>query len=432
MSPETIGIIGVILLVVLLFSRMWIGAAMTLIGFIGYAYLRGIEPAFAVLGQIPYTTVAYYPISAVPLFLLMGVVIANTQMGDDMYLAAHKWVGHYRGGLAIATIIACAIFAAITGSSLAGAATMGKIAVPQMKKYNYNMELATGCVACAGTLAILIPPSLIFILYGILTENSVGQLFMAGFLPGLLLSSLFVVTVAIITARNPKAGPPGPKSSFREKMISLKSLWHTLILIFLVLGGIYAGIITPTEAGGIGACGALIINAVTRRLTLRRFLDSILEASMTTAMIMLLMVGAFVFMKFLAISRLPFLLSQTIAALTVPPSVILIGVIILYILLGMFLDVISAVVLTVPILYPSVVAMGYDPIWFGVIIVLLVEMGVVTPPVGINVYVLGPMVNVPLGVIFKGIVPFCVAIIVCIIMLIIFPQIALFLPSTMG
>jgi C4-dicarboxylate transporter DctM subunit len=431
MSSETIGIIGIILLVVLLFSRMWIGAAMTLIGFIGYAYLRGIEPAFAVLGQIPYTTVAYYPISAVPLFLFMGVIIANTEMGDDMYFSAHKWVGHYRGGLAIATIIACAIFAAITGSSLAGAATMGKIAVPQMKKYNYDMELATGCVACAGTLAILIPPSLIFILYGILTETSVGQLFIAGFLPGLLLSLLFVVTVAIITARNPKAGPPGPKSSFREKIFSLKSLWHTLILIILVLGGIYAGIITPTEAGGIGACGALIITVVTSRMTFRRFLDSILEASMTTAMIMLLMVGAFVFMKFLAISRLPFLLSQTIAGLTVPPSVILIGVVILYIILGMFLDVISAVVLTVPILYPSVVAMGYDPIWFGVIIVLLVEMGVVTPPVGINVYVLGPMVNVPLGIIFKGIIPFCMAVVVCIIMLIIFPQIALFLPSTM-
>jgi tripartite ATP-independent transporter DctM subunit len=348
-----------------------------------------------------------------------------------MFFAAHKWVGHYRGGLAMATIIACAIFAAITGSSLAGAVTMGKIAVPQMKKYNYDMELATGCVACAGTLAILIPPSLIFILYGILTENSVGQLFMAGFLPGILLSSLFIVTVAIITARNPKAGPPGPKYRFKEKIISLKRLWHTLLLIILVLGGIYAGIITPTEAGGIGACGALMINAVTRRLTLKKVFDSLLEACMTTAMIMLLMVGAFVFMKFLAISKLPFLLSQTIAGLTVSPLVVLMGVIVLYILLGMFLDVISAVVLTVPILYPSIVALGYDPIWFGVIIVLLVEMGVVTPPVGLNVYVLGPMVNVPLGVIFKGIVPFCVAISVCIIILIIFPQIALFLPSTM-
>jgi C4-dicarboxylate transporter DctM subunit len=431
MSSETVGLIGIILLVALLFSRMWIAAAMTLIGFVGYAYIRGIESAFAVLGQIPYTTVAYYPISAVPLFLFMGVIIANTQMGDDMYFAAHRWVGQYRGGLAIATIIACAIFAAITGSSLAGSVTMGKVAVPQMKKYNYDMELATGCVACAGTLAILIPPSLIFILYGILTESSVGQLFMAGFLPGLLLTSLFILAIAIITARNPQAGPPGPGSGFKEKIISLKRLWHTLILFILVLGGIYTGIFTPTEAGGIGAFGALIITAVTRRLTFRRFLDSILETSLTTAMIMLLIVGAFVFMKFLAISKLPFLLSETIAGLALPSVVIMMGIILLYILLGMFLDVISAVVLTIPILYPSIVAMGYDPIWFGVIIVLLVEMGVVTPPVGINVYVLGPMVGVPISTIFKGIIPFCVAIIVCIIILIIFPQIALFLPSTM-
>jgi tripartite ATP-independent transporter DctM subunit len=293
------------------------------------------------------------------------------------------------------------------------------------------MELATGCVACAGTLAILIPPSLIFILYGILTENSVGQLFMAGFLPGLLLTSLFIVAVAIITARNPQAGPPGPGSGFKEKIISLKRLWHTLILFILVLGGIYTGIFTPTEAGGIGAFGALIITAVSRRLTFRRFLDSILETSLTTAMIMLLIVGAFVFMKFLAISKLPFLLSEIIAGLTLPSVVIMMGIILLYILLGMFLDVISAVVLTIPILYPSIVAMGYDPIWFGVIIVLMVELGVVTPPVGINVYVLGPMVGVPISTIFKGIIPFCVAIIVCVIILIIFPQIALFLPSTM-
>jgi len=431
MSPETVGIIGIAILVVLLFARMWIGLAMAIIGFLGYAYLRDFGGAFTVVAQIPFTTIAYYPIACIPLFLLMGTVVSNTKMGEDLYDTAYTWIGRLRGGLAMATVIACALFAAITGVSIAAAATMSKITLPEMRRYKYDDSLASGCVACAGTLAILIPPSLAFILYGIITEQPIGKLFMAGIFPGILLSGLFILTIIIITTLRPEAGPAGPKTSFKEKIVSLKNTWHMILLFLLVLGGIYGGIFTPTEAGAVGAFGAILITAVSRRLTPKNFLVSLLEAGKTTAMVMLLIIGAFIFMKFLAVSKVPFMLGEVIAVLPVPPMVTFVGIVLLYVLLGMFLDVMSALVLTLPIIFPAIIALGFDPIWFGVIMVIVVEMGLVTPPVGMNVFVISGATDIPLSTVFRGVFPFLIPMIICIALLAIFPQIALFIPSMM-
>lgn len=431
MSPELVGIIGIAVLVVLLIARMWIGLAMAMVGFLGLVYLKGFDSAFGALGTVPYKYISIYPISAIPLFIFMAIVIANTGISTSLFNTAHKWLGQLRGGLAMASVLACGGLAAIMGDSVAEVVTMSKVAVPEMRKHNYDSQLASGCVAAGGTLGILIPPSLGFILYGILTEQSIGMLFMAGIMPGILLTLLFMVTITIITARRPSAGPPGPKTSVKEKIVSLKGTWHVLLLFVLIMGGIYAGIFTPTEAGAVGAFGALVISAASRRLTLKRFFDSLLEATKITVMIMLLIVGAFILMKFLAISKLPFMLAGTISGLQLPTYAIFAGIIILYILLGMFLDVFAAVVLTIPVIYPLVVAMGFDSIWFGVVIVLILEMGLITPPVGLNVYALAGVTDIPLHTIFRGVLPFVVAMIICVILLVVFPQIALFIPSKM-
>jgi tripartite ATP-independent transporter DctM subunit len=361
----------------------------------------------------------------------MAMVISNTGIGASLFKTAHTWLGQLRGGLAMAGVLASGGLAAIMGDSVAEVVTMGQVAVPEMRKYKYDDQLATGSVAAGGTLGILIPPSLGFILYGILTEQSVGMLFMAGILPGILLTFLFLVAIRIITAFRPSAGPPGPKTSLKEKIVSLKGTWHVLLLFLLIIGGIYGGIFTPTEAGGVGAFGAIVISAVSRRLTIKILLDSLLEATKITAMIMLLIVGAFILMKFLALSKLPFMLSQAIGGHSLPPFAVFTGIILLYIILGMFLDIFSAIVLTIPLIFPLVLEMGFDPIWFGVIMVLVMEMGLITPPVGLNVFALAGVTGIPLHTIFRGVLPFVLAMIICIIFLAIFPQIALFLPSLM-
>ena len=432
MSAELIGLIGVVILVVLLlFFRMWIGLAMALVGSLGILYLQGFKQAFGVMCTVPYETVAYYPIAALPLFVLMGVIVGNTSIGEDLYYAVYKWIGSLRGGLASATVLACAVFASITGSSATGTVLMSKVALPQMRRYEYDDAMASGCIASAGTMGILIPPSMGFILYGLLTEQSIGKLFMAGFLPGILLTILMILAITIITAFRPEAGPAGPKTTFKEKVASLKRIWHVMLLFLLVLGGIYGGIFTPTEAGAIGAFGAFVIVVITRQLTRKIFQEILKESVTTSAMIFFIVVGAFIFMKFLGISKLPFALVKIIEQLQVSKYVIIAGIILLYILLGMFLEIYSAVTFTIPIIYPIIVALGFDPIWFGVIIVLIIEMGLITPPVGMNVFILSGMTGIPLDTIFRGIVPFFIAMVICVLLLVIFPEIALFLPRTM-
>jgi tripartite ATP-independent transporter DctM subunit len=426
-----IGLIGLAVLLILLFSGMWIGAAMATVGFVGYAIIAGFKPALAMVSQIPFTTMAWYPLTCVPLFIFMGIVIYRSEIGKDLYGTAYAWLGQFRGGLAMATVVACALFAAITGVSSPALATLGKVAVPEMRKYKYDDKLATGSLVCAGTMAFLIPPSVAFIIYGILTENSIAKLFMAGFFPGILLTCLFIATIAIITARRPAAGPAGPKTSWKEKIVSLKGTWAMIVLFLLIIGGIYGGIFTPTEAGAVGAFAALVIAFVMRRFSFRKLLDSLTEAGQTTAFIMLLIIGAYILMKFLAVSQLTLALGSVVTELAVPRMVIFAAIVVLYLILGMFLDIVSAVILTIPVLYPAVIALGFDPIWYGVMVVILIEIGLVSPPVGMDAFVLSGVTGIPLGTIFRGAVPFLIAMLVCIVILIVFPQIALFLPGTM-
>lgn len=431
MSPEIIGAIGIAVLLILLFSRMWIGFAMGIVGFVGYAVISGLTPALSVLTLEPYRQLSNYIISVLPMFIFMGVLTSNTGISEDLYRSTHTWVGQLRGGLAMATTFACALFAAICGSSLAGTITMGKVAVPEMKKYNYDDSLATACVAAGGTLGILIPPSIGFILYAILTELSVGKLFMAGIGPGILLTLLICLIIGVIAWFRPALAPPGPKTTFKDKVKSLKHTWAMVAIFLLVMGGIYGGIFTPTEAGAIGAFGAIIVSIINRRLTRKRFVDSVVETVQTTGMIAGIIIGAFVFMRFMTVSHLPFALSEIIEGLPFGRYIIFAVIVFLYIILGMFTDIIASIVITIPVIYPVILSMGFDPIWFGVIVVIVMEMGMITPPIGMNVFVLAGITNVSVGTIFRGVWPFVLAELICIILLTALPDIALFLPNMM-
>jgi C4-dicarboxylate transporter DctM subunit len=431
MSPELVGAIGIIILMVLIFVRIWIGAAMLLVAILGYLYLDGPEITFVMAGQNPLSTIASYTFTAVPLFILMGTVVSNTGVGADLYNTAYKWIGKLRGGLAMSTVAACAMFAAICGSSMATSATMGKVALPEMKKYNYDEKLAAGSIAAGGTMGILIPPSMGFILYGLITEVSIGHLFMAGLIPGILEAVFYIVTIFILCRFNPSLGPRGASTSFKEKIISLKDTWAMVLLFALVMGGIYLGIFTPTEAGAIGAFGAIVISLIARRLSWQAFKISITDTAQTTAMIAFLVIGAFMLVRFLAISELPFVLGDTVAGLNLPPIGVLIAIVILYIILGCFLDIIAAIILTTPIIFPVVLAMGFDPIWFGVIMVRMMEIGAITPPMGLNVFVLSSVTDIPIGTIFRGIVPFIISDFCHVALLIAVPSLSLFIPQSM-
>ena len=431
MSVEIIGIIGIGVLLLLLFSGMWLGFAMAFVGFIGLILIVGFQGACKVLATLPYTTTAFYPISALPLFVLMGLIVGAAGLSTDLYDTAYKWFGRLPGGLAISTVFASGGFAAITGSSSASLVTIGSVALPEMKKYKYDPRLATGTVAAGGTIGILIPPSLGFILYAILTEESIGRLFMAGIIPGILEVVFYVGLIYFMCRMNPSLGPRGPKTAMRDKIRSLKNTWPVLLLFALVIGGIYGGIFTPTEAGAVGAFGAMVIILFMRRLNLRGLAVGTMEALKMTGMILILVLGAFIFAHFLALSKLPFLLSEFITGMNIPRYATLVAIILLYIVLGMFLEIFSSILLTVPILFPSIVAMGFDPIWFGVIMVRVMEIGLITPPIGMNVFMLAGVTDTPLGTMFRGIVPFVIADFLHVALLVAFPQISLYLPQTM-
>ncbi len=431
MSPVQVGLLGIVLLLLLLFSRIWIGVAMALVGFLGFAYLGSLEGALSLLKVVPLRFIADYTLSVVPLFILMGVVTYEAGISEDLYRTAHKWLGQQPGGLAVATIGACAAFSATCGSSTACAVIMSKIALPEMKKYNYDTRLAAGTVAAGGTLGILIPPSLGFILYAILTESSVGMLFMAGIFPGLLLATLFSISIILITRRNEQLNLRQPKITFKEKIISLKHTGPMLALFFLVIGGLYMGVFTPGEAGAIGAFGAIVIGIARKRLSYRKFLAALIETGQTTCMMLFLLLGAMIFMRFMAISNLPFALAALLEEIQMSRYFVLAVMLFIYILLGMFLDIISSQILTIPIIFPVVLAMNFDPIWFGVLMIVIQEMGLITPPIGLNVFMVSGASDVPVGTIFAGVWPFVIAMAICIILIILFPQIALFLPNTM-
>ena len=432
MSPTVIGLIGIVALFLFIFSRMPVGYVMAIIGFLGFGYLVSFDASLNLIAKDIFSVFGSYNLTVIPLFVLMGQLAYHSGISTRLFDAAYKWIGHVPGGLAIATIGACAGFAAICGSTNATAATMAATTLPEMKRYDYKPELATGVVAAGGSLGILIPPSVIFIVYGIMTEQSIGKLFIAGFIPGVLLTILFVLAIMIWTRLKPDLGPPGPKTTFREKMTSLFGLAETILLFLLVMGGLFAGFFTPTEAGAVGAFGTLILAMMRRTLSWKGFVTSLFETTRSSCMILVIVAGATIFGHFLAISRIPFDTANWISSLQLPRYAIMFMIILLYLMGGCFIDSLALIMLTVPIFYPVVTHLGYDPLWFGVIIVLITQIGVITPPVGINVYVVsGVARDVPLQVIFKGVIPLLIALIIGTFLLIPFPQIALFLPSLM-
>ncbi|OGP90689.1 MAG: C4-dicarboxylate ABC transporter permease [Deltaproteobacteria bacterium RBG_16_48_10] len=430
MTPETAGIIGIVLLIILFLLRVPVAFAMAIVGLAGFAYLSDVGSALNLLAQDVYGTLTSYPLTVIPMFIVMGTFAFASGISRRLYKTTYTWVGQLRGGLTIATVFACAGFGAICGSSTATAATMGQIALPEMKKYKYDDALATGTVAAAGTLGILIPPSTVFIVYGILTEQSIGKLFVAGILPGILLSIFFAITVALLCWRKPSIGPPGPSTRWKEKLRATAGIIETLILFLLAIGGLFLGWFSPTQAGAIGAAGALIIGLARRELSLRSFFEAGKEGLRTSCMVMFIITGAVIFGHFMAVSGIPFILAEWLGGLPIHPMAVMGILIFIYLIGGCFMDSMALIVLTIPIFYPIVIKLGFDPIWFGVIIVLVGEMGVITPPVGVNVYVIkGIASDVPLERIFKGIFPFLVALIIVTIVLLIFPQIATFLPK---
>ncbi len=431
MSPVIVGVIGLALLLLLLCIRLPVGFAMALIGLSGFVFLVSPEGGLSMAGRACWDQFASYHFSVIPLFILMGQFAFSSGISRRLYESAHKWLGHMRGGLAMATVGACAGFAAVCGSSTATAATMGAVALPEMRRYKYDPALSTGCIAAGGSMGILIPPSVILIVYGIMTEQSIGRLFAGGILPGLLEAFLYIVTISIICRLKPSLGPRGPRTPFKVKVIGL---WggtaETLAIFILVIGGLFGGWFTPTEAGGVGAFAVLALSVVMRRLNWKGFTESVYTTTGTTAMILIIVLGAIIFNKFVAVTRVPFELANWVVGLDLPPLVVMGMIILVYVIGGCFMDALGLILLTVPIFFPVAMSLGFDPIWFGIIITRVSEIGVITPPVGINVYVIkGVAQDVPLVTIFRGILPFLIADGVSMFLLLLFPQIVLFLPS---
>ncbi|MDI9481672.1 MAG: TRAP transporter large permease [Bacillota bacterium] len=432
MTVEIVGIIGILLLLALIALRIPIAYSMLLVGFLGFSYLVSPQAALNMVTTELFSNFSSYTLSVIPMFVWMGFIAYYSGVGTGLYTLIYRLIGYRPGGLAIATQGACAIFGAICGSNTATAATMGAIALPEMRKYKYDDSLSTASVAAAGALGILIPPSVIFIVYGAATEQSIGKLFISGIIPGILLMVLYILTIFILVKINPEMAPAGQKFTFKEKIQALKGGLFEIIITFIIsIGGLFAGYFSATEAGAIGAGSILLITLLRGQLKWDGFIKSLKDTTRTSAMIMLLVAGAMVFGRFIAVSRLPFEMANWAANLNLPPFMIMAVILIIYLILGCFIDALALVLLTVPIFYPVVTdVLGYNPIWFGVITVLVVAMGVITPPVGMNVFIIkGVAKDVPLETIFKGVWPFIIAIFACIALLIIFPQIATFLPN---
>lgn len=432
MTPSTIGIIGIVALFVLLAVRMPVGIVMMLIGAVGIAVMNGWPAALATLGSEPFVIASNFELLIIPMFVLMGNLASISGMSRDLYGAAYAWFGHWRGGLASATIAACAGFAALSGSSVASAVTMGRVALPEMRRYKYSPRLATGCIAAGGTLGILIPPSTGFVIYAILTEESIGRLFLAGVFPGLLLTGLFMVSIAIQTRFNPDLGPSGPKVPLQDRLKATYQAMAMIGIIVVTIGGIYSGFFTAGEAAGVGAFLAFLLAIARRAVNRTSLTTTLLQTVRTSAFAFLILIGAHVFNPFLALTQIPSDLAALLIGTQLAPIGILIILLFSFIVLGMFLEGFAILVLSLPIVHPLIIELGYDPIWFGVIMVIVLEMGLISPPVGVNVFVVkGIAEDVPMGQIFIGILPFWVAMVVCLVLLIAFPQIALFLPNTM-
>jgi len=431
-SVEFIGLLGIIFLLILFMLRVPIGVSLIVVGMGGLILIQGWDSAFIQLGTTPFSTTASYSLSVIPLFILMGMFLSNSGFGNDLYRAVDAWIGHIKGGLAITTIGTSALFAAISGSVNATTATMAQIALPEMNKYKYDQELSTSCVAAGGTLGILIPPSVILILYGILTMEPIDKLLIAGLIPGLLQMILFMLAIYVIVSRYPEKAPVTAKKSFKMKLKSLNSVWPFILLFALSIGGIYFGFFTPTEAGGIGAFGSFLLAIVTRRLSWNDFKTSLNGTAKLTAMIFFILIGAEIFGKFLALSRIPVVITKFVSNLDLPVMTILFLILVVYFILGMFLEGIAIFVLTLPVVYPLITTLGFDGVWFGVVMVFVMNIGLITPPLGLSVYVIsGVAKDIPIQRIFRGVVPMLFMMVICLVIIVIIPEVVTFLPDFM-
>jgi tripartite ATP-independent transporter DctM subunit len=431
MDLVVVGIIGIVLLLlVLFFLGMPVGFAMAVVGFCGFSYVVSFKAALNMASTDLWFTFSKYGLTVIPLFVFMGYLAFNAGIAERLYNAAYKWVGHWPGGLAIATIGADELFAAICGSNTATAATMGAIALPQMKRYNYDTRLSSGTVVTGGTLGTVMPPSVVIIVIGLQTEQSIARLFLGGIFPAILLGMLFVLTILVLCRLNPTFGPPGPKTSFTEKIKSLTGVIEALAIFVLVIGGLFIGFFTPTEAGAVGVFFTFIVALLARRLTWNGLRNSILETLKISCMVFVLVTGAIIFGRFLAVTRIPFIVADFAASLPVSPFVILAFVLFIYLIGGCVMDALGFLVLTIPIFFPLGMALGFNPIWYSIILTMVTTLGAITPPVGVNIYVVKALApEIGLGTIFKSVSYFLLACIICIIILMIFPQIVLVIPG---
>lgn len=432
MDPTLAGGLGLGLFLALVFLGMPIAFAAALVGFLGLWVVGGGNAALTSVGTLPYSITAHYVYTVLPMFIIMGHFALHAGFAQEVFWAGRQWVGRLPGGLASATAVGGAGLGAACGSSLAAAAILTKVALPEMEKYKYDPKLSAGTCASCGTLAATIPPSALIVIYGIMTEQSIGKLLIAGFLPGFLTAAAYIVQITFRAWRNPSLGPPVYGVTWKERFISLKGVWGIALLAIIVMGGIYTGVFTPTEAGAAGALGALIIGLATRRMGRSSMWQALVETGRTTSMVFIIIVGILIFVRFLALTRVPYEISEFLGGLPVPPLLILIGILLLYLVLGMFMDAIGMLLLTLPVVFPISLALGFNPIWFGIIVVIMCEVGLITPPVGLNVYVVrGIATHIPLTDMFRGVIPFVITMLVVVALLIAFPQIVLFLPNLM-
>ena len=428
----TDALLGFAVVFVLALLRMPLAFAMGAVGFVGLGLMRGWAPTMANAAQVVFDTGFAYTLSVVPLFILMGNLVARAGLAHELFRAAHAFIGHLRGGLAHATVLACAGFGAICGSSIATAATMTKVAYPPMKKLGYADYLSTGVIAAGGTLGIMIPPSTIMVIYGIVTETHIGKLFAAGVLPGLVCAGLLMIGVNWIVIRDPKAGPAGERASAAERWAALRGIWGVVLLVIVVLGGIYGGFFTATEGAGIGAFGAFVFAWFRRTLTLVVLRDVLIESARTTAMLFTILIAAQIFSSFVNYTTMPGDLKQWILHQGFTPLMVVAAMMVIYVVLGTIMEELSMVLLTIPVFFPIVTGLGFDPVWFGVLIVLVVQVGLISPPVGMNMFVMNALLkDVPLMAIFRGSAIFCLPLAVGLVLVLFFPQLALWLPGFM-
>src|SRR5262250_2675717 len=432
MSTDAVAIIGFITLFALMLLRVPVGMAMGLVGVTGFSYLVNWDAAFKIVGHTSMRTVTDYTFGVIPMFLLMGAFVTNSGMSRELFRAANGFLGHRRGGLGVATIAACGGFAAISGSSVATAATFSTVPYPEMRRYGYPESFAAGVIAAGGTLGAMLPPSTVLAVYGIITEQDIGKLFIAGIVPGILAASMYMITVAVIVWLRPKYLPAGPRTPWKERLAAMRDIWATLLLFFFVIGGLYGGLFTPTEAGGMGAGGAFLIGVLRGRLSRADIRRSLLQATRTAAAVFTVLIGALLFGYFLTITQTPQKVTTFLTSLGLGRYGVLALIMLMYLVLGCLMDAMAMIILTVPIIFPVIISLGFDPIWFGVIIVMTVELGLIHPPVGMNVFVIKSVIpDVNFTTIFVGVLPFIITDLIRLVILIAFPIIALWLPSRM-